>query len=105
MKRLNHCHCTGWGHLNVYIIVTALAGSIKMLNQCTFWFIPGPGAAGPGQAGREAGHDNLGQAGHCWGERQAASFGVQPPCAVKILSYLWSSFDLNYFWDLKLSIY
>ena len=45
-----------------------------MLNQCTFWFIPGPGAAGPGQAGREAGHDNLGQAGHCWGERQAVEY-------------------------------
>ena len=47
-----------------------------MLNQRTFWFIPGPGAAGPGQAGRQAGHDNLGlgRAGHCWGERQAVEY-------------------------------
>ena len=47
-----------------------------MLNQRTFWFIPGPGAAGPGQAGRQAGHDNLGlgQVGHCWGERQAVEY-------------------------------
>ena len=47
-----------------------------MLNQRTFWFIPGPGAAGPGQAGRQAGHDNLGlgRAGHCLGERQAVEY-------------------------------